>query len=97
MFEIKLIKDMITQLLMGSYQVFDKIPQLKKKKKTMFRMLESFSSGKWFPLSTQCESGNYYESFMPLSILDVIALAKKKRMKVSVRTALALESFMIAN
>jgi hypothetical protein len=83
MFEIKLIKDMITQLLMGSYQVFDKIPQLKKKKKnpTMFRMLESFSSGKWFPLSTQCESGNYYESFMPLSILDVIALAKRNELK----------------
>jgi hypothetical protein len=28
-----------------AYQVFDKIPQLEKK--TMFRMLESFTSGKW--------------------------------------------------
>jgi len=82
MFEIKSIKDMITQLLMGSYQVFDKITQLKKKKKkkkTMFRMLESFSSGKWYPLSTQCESGNYYESFLSLSILDVMAFAKRNK------------------
>jgi hypothetical protein len=77
MFEIKLIKDMITQLLMGSYQVFDKIPQLKKK--TMFRMLDSFSSGKWYPLSTQCESGNYDESFLSLSILDVMAFAKRNK------------------
>jgi hypothetical protein len=62
--------------------VFDKIPQLEKKK-TMFRMLESFTSGKWelstFPFSIERERGNYCESFMPLSILDVMALAKRNK------------------
>jgi hypothetical protein len=53
------------------------------KKKTMFRMLESFTSGKWelstFPFSIERERGNYCESFMPLSILDVMALAKRNK------------------
>jgi hypothetical protein len=65
-----------------AYQVFDKIPQLEKKK-PMFRMLESFTSGKWelstFPFSTERERGNYCESFMPLSILDVMPLAKRNK------------------
>jgi hypothetical protein len=54
-----------------------------KKKKPMFRMLESFTSGKWelstFPFSTERERGNYCESFMPLSILDVMPLAKRNK------------------
>jgi len=58
MFEIKSIKDMITQLLMGSYQVFDKITQLKKKKKKKKPCLECLSpfrvaSGTHFPLSVK--------------------------------------------
>jgi hypothetical protein len=48
-------------------------------------MLESFMSGKWelstFPFSTERERGNYCESFMPLSILDVMALAKRNKEK----------------
>ena len=56
----------------------------------MVRMLSSFSSGKW------CESGNSCESFMPLSIIRCNGFGKKKQIKVSVRTALAQESLMIA-
>jgi hypothetical protein len=56
MFEIKLIKDLIAQLLMGSYQVFDKIRQLKKKKtQPCLECLSPFrvASGSHFPLSVK--------------------------------------------
>jgi len=48
-----------------------------------------------YPLWTERESGNYCESFMPLSIFRCNGLGKKKQIKVSVPTALAQESFMV--